>query len=421
MWKNVADFLFMPDVSGTERKNFVTKTVPQMSADAVEDALMNGYFDGADSFSISAVHACARVIAEGLALPPCYVHRQNDTGKKLATKHPLYYLLNGAPNDRQTSYEFREQIGWHLALRSNAYIFVNRLRDGTIYELLPCDPGKVTIEYDDTRLWGVVRYYLYGVPVDPSQVWHLKGPSWFNYKGNPTVSAAAKAMGLAAATEQFGSKLFQNGARPGGIIAPRNDAIITPEQAAELKEQWAKQQQGSGNAHKTLFLTGPLTYTSMASTADEAQFIETRKFQIEEICRFFRVSPIKVFQQDGSQSYASVEQAHIAHDQDTDAHWHERFVQSANKNLLTDKERAAGYCVTIDNRSILRGTAGERMAYYTAGKAAGILTTNECREMEGFDRSDDPDADKLQAAANIFGAKPGPDAATVDQTPKNKG
>jgi HK97 family phage portal protein len=203
-------------------------------------------------------------------------------------------------------------------------------------------------------------------------------------------------------------------------VSSKDGVPLTEPQIAAFKEQWAAQQQGVGNAHRTMFLTGAFNYTPMGTTANDAQWIESRRFQIEEICRFFRVSPIKVFEQLGSQSYASVEQAHIAHDQDTDLHWHERFCQSANKALLTPKERASGLCVSLDNRSILRGTAGERMSYYSAGIQAGLLTRNECREMEGFDKSDDPLANQLTPAANLFEAiKPGPDGPKVDGTPKN--
>jgi HK97 family phage portal protein len=182
---------------------------------------------------------------------------------------------------------------------------------------------------------------------------------------------------------------------------------LTPEQRADLKRSWEQQYSGTGNAHKTALLTGDFQYHPLGSTANEAQFIEARKFQIEEICRFFRVSPTKLFHNAGSQSYASVEQAHIAHDADTDAHWHTRFVQSANKTLLTQKERAQGYQIILDNRDFLRGTAVERMQYYQIGRAIGVLSANEIREMEGFERSADPAADQLAPAANLFGGNDG--------------
>lgn len=407
----VADFLAFPEPLPLERKDgtVVTTTVPQMSADAVEAMLLDGSFDAPCAFRIAAVMACARVIAEGLALPPCYLHRTSGSGKLLATNHPLYPLLNQSPNERQTSYEFREMLGYHLALDGNAYVFVNRSVDGTVLELLPCDPGSVTVDVDQSGLFRPVTYFLYGQPIPAANMWHLKGPAWLSWRGLNTIGEARDAIGLASATQTYGAKLFQNAARPGAIVSPK-DGVLTTDQAAAIRAQWSAQYQGVNNAHKTVLLTAPLNVQMLASNADEAQWTESRRFQIEEICRYFRVSPVKVFQQLGSQSYASVEQAHIAHDQDTDAHWHERYVQSANKSLLTQAERRRGYTVGIDNRSILRGTAGERMAYYTAGIAAGIITRNEAREMEGFDPSEDPSADQLTPAQNVFGS--GPDDMT---------
>jgi HK97 family phage portal protein len=396
----LGDFLLGP----AETKSTATGVpVPQHSADTIEKAVREAT-SGDLSFKVSAVHACARVIAEGLALPPCYLHRVGPGGKTAALDHPLYRLMNAAPNERQTSYEFREQLGYHLALNSNAHVFINRSpRTGEVLELLPCDPGAVTIDVDSSRLGAPLNYTLYGVPVPLSQIWHLKGPSWLSWTGMSTLHEARSAIGLASATERYGANLFTNGARPGGLLAPAAGVALTADQVAEIKAMWKAQASGLGNAHKTILMTAGVEFTPMASNANDAQWIESRRFQIEEICRFFRVSPTKVFQSLGSQSYASVEQAHIAHDQDTDAHWHERFVQSANKALLTDKDRRAGLAISLDNRSFLRGTANERMTYYTAGIAAGIITRNEARELEGFDRSDDPQADVLSPAANLFG------------------
>ena len=398
-----------------ERKgdNFTTRTIALRSEGEIEDQLRE-LSEGDRRFTVSAVHACARVIAEGLALPPCYVHKAGAGGKTLATSHPLFALLNASPNARQTSYEFREQLGYHLALNSNAYVYVTRSATGAVLELMPCDPGMVEVWCDTSKLGNPVQYYLFGQPVPRANIWHLKGPAWLSWTGMSTVQEARKAIGLAAATETFGAKLFTNGAKPGGIISPNGQAPLTPAQMLELKELWQAQAQGVGNAHKTMFLNAPVDFKSMASTANEAQFIEARRFQLEEICRYFRVSPTKVMQQLGSQSYASVEQAHISHDQDTDAHWHERFVQSANKALLSDKERRQGFAIAIDNRAALRGTAVERMTYYNSGIASGIFTRNEAREMEGFDRSTDPEADKLTPAANLFGPK------TASDTPPAK-
>ncbi|VWX51769.1 phage portal protein [Novosphingobium sp. 9U] len=401
-WTSFADFVLGP----VETKS---SPIPQHSPEAIEVALREASGDGDLHFRVSAVAACARVIAEGLALPPCYLHRETERGKTLAKDHSLYRLLHDSPNERQTSYEFREQLGYHLALNSNAFVWVNRSSaTGQVLELLPCDPGSVTISVDQSQIGGRVDYFLYGQAMPVGSIWHLKGPSWLSWQGQSTVREARSAIGLARATETYGANLFKNGARPGGLLSPT--APLTPEQSANLKAMWTAQATGVGNAHRTILLPAGITYEPMGSTANDAQWIEARRLQIEEICRFFRVSPTKVFQSLGSQSYASVEQAHIAHDQDTDAHWQARFMQSANKALLTDREKASGLTISIDNRDFLRGTAKERMEYYQLGIASGIITRNEAREMEGFDRSDDASADTLTPAANLFG-NIGPEAS----------
>ncbi len=399
----IIDFLFgHPVEQSFATKSATTTTVPVHSAETIERQLRDEQEFGTSAIAISAVYACARVIAEGLALPPCYLHQTDVRGKKLATRHPLYRLLHLAPNDRQTSYEFREQIGLHLALNGNAFVWVNRSRaTNEILEMLPMDPGSVTVLVDPSVIGAPVRYFLYGQEVPADQIWHLKGPAWRSYEGMSAVNTARQAIGLARHAEKFAGDLFANGGKLSGLISAKTQ--MTDEQVRQLREAWSRAYSGPGKQHKTAFLPADLAYTPMSATATDAQMIEARRYQIEEICRFFRVSPTKVFQSGGSQSYASVEQAHIAHDQDTDAHWHTRFVQSASVHLLTAAERGAGYTISLDNRDFLRGTAVERMTYYQAGISAGIITRNEAREMEGFDRSDDPSADRLTPAANLFG------------------
>lgn len=399
-WSN---FIFGPE---PEQKNVGTP-VPVHSPEAIE-AQLRGELgeDGYAPLRVSTVWACARVIAEGLAQPPCYLHRDTGSGTIRATNHSLYSLLNEAPNERQTSYEFREMLGYHLALDSNAYVFLNRgpKGQGPIRELLPCDPGQVSIHTDESRLGSPVTYRLFGVTVPSNQIWHLKGPSMKSWIGMSAVVEARRSIGLSSATETFGAATFKNGAKPGGLITPEGEQQWTEEQLEAIRAGWAASR-GAANAHKNIVMNAPVSFQQLSHNANDSQWIEARKFQIPEICRYFRVSPTKVFHTDGSQSYASVEQAHIAHDQDTDAHWHERFVQSANKALLTSAERASGLRVMIDNRAALRGTAKERMEYYQLGLMNRIFTPNEVREMEGFDRSNDPEADKLRPAANLYGTE----------------
>ncbi len=353
----------------------------------------------------SAVLCCARVIAEGLAQVPCKVFKEDGYGSPTeARDHPLYYLLNRRPNDWQTSFEFREQIGIHLALKNNAYIFKNKV-NGKVVELYAFDPSVVTVEQNDTFDLAY-KVTLDGkgpksIPAD--DIWHIKGPSWNGFQGLDAVQMACKTIGLAQATERFGSKLFENGARPGGLLTTRTGAqALTPEQRNEIKTLWAAQHQGTENAHKTVMLPFDLEFTPVSGTANEAQWIENRKFLIEEICRFFRVLPIMVMQS-GATSYASVEQMFLAHLTHTLMPWYERFEQSAEVSLLTRQELLDGYSIKLNANALLRASHEDRASYYQTMKTIGAMTANEIRAKEDMPRSTDPEADKLTGAANIFG------------------
>lgn len=420
---NIKSFLDMPLAIDTKSAGNYVQAPANRSPQEIS-ALVEANFGGfgsEENFVNSVVYACSRVIAEGLALPDCYVRQTVGNKRKLAQNHPLFTLLNSVPNDRQTSYGMREFMGLHASRHGDAFVFINRSqRTGEILELLPCDNGYVSVQVNDSKLFNPLQYYLFGQPVPAANIWHFKGPSWLTFKGQNTVGEAHRAIGLANATETYGTNLFKNGAKPGGIVAPKDGTVLDDAQVQAFKEQWSAQQQGVNNAHKTLFLTGPVGYTPMGTTANDAQWIDSRRYQIEEICRYFRVSPAKVFQNLGSQSYASVEQAHIAHQFDTDQQWQARFVQSANQALLTKEERAQGFAISLDNRAVLNGTtAAERMSYWVAGISVGMFTQNEARMGEGYDAVDDPEADKLKQAVNVMPPiKPKSPDSTADNQPK---
>lgn len=371
------------------------------------------------ALQVATVLCCARVIAEGMAQVPCKVYRDDAFGSPVEAKdHPLYLLLNRKPNDWQTSFELREQIGLHLVLTNNAYIYKNMLGN-TVLELYALDPNAVEVKRDksDLTLSYQVTFEDGKIRTIPaSDMWHIRGPSWNGYCGLDAVKTAAKTIGLAIATEQFGTKLFENGARPGGMLTPRSGAqTLTKEQRDELKALWAANYQGSINAHKTVMLPFDMEFTAVHSTANEAQWIESRKFLIEEICRFFRVQPIMVMQS-GATSYNSVEQLFLNHLMHTLMPWFERFEQSAEVSLLTDKELRAGYSIKLSANALLRASHGERAKYYQTMRSIGAMTANEVRAKEDMPRSPDPTADTLAPAANIFG---GANQAPNPTSPEN--
>lgn len=356
------------------------------------------------ALELTTVLGIARVISEGIAQVPWKMfQRGTDGGRREASEHPLFYLLKRRPNDWQTSFEFREQIAFHLVLAGNAFVFVNRSLDGEIIELLPYEPGAVTVKRNDDMSLSYRLRLANGqeTAVPALNIWHLRGPSWNGYAGLDAVHLARNAIGLSLATEEFGSSLFANGARPGGLLT--TEQMVSRETAKEIKEAWASAQAGSGNAMKTALLANGLKYQALSQTADEAQFNETRRRVVNDLCAAFRVNPIMVMQTEGTSSYASVEQMFLAHLTHTLMPWYERIEQSAEVNLLTRAEQKAGYYTKLEAKALMRGTAKDRAEYFAIMRQNGVITANQWLEAEDMDRSADPKADELIAAANLYG------------------
>jgi HK97 family phage portal protein len=204
------------------------------------------------------------------------------------------------------------------------------------------------------------------------------------------------------------------GSRYRFVVGPRNIRLATvPEwlatigtldqvQYESLVKAWTENYSGLQNAHKMAFVTGGMKYQPLQTSANDAQFTDSRRFQIEEICRVMRVDPIMIGQNVGSASYASVEQRFIAHQTHTLNPNYARFEQSAEVYLLT-KEEQKTHRIHLDSRAMLRGNAADRASYYNTMRSIGAMTINEVRDNEGMNRSSDPSADALTPAANLFG------------------
>lgn len=353
----------------------------------------------------------ARVIAEGLAQVPCKVIQETDKGaRRVATEHPLYRLLHRRPNGWQTSFEFREQIAFHLVLCGNAFVVVTRGTRGEPLELLPYEPGSVTVtRHDDMTLSYAVQMVSGARMVIPAaDMWHIRGPSWNGWLGLDGVHLARNALGLALAAEEFGSELFKNGARPSGALVTEAGTTLDPKQMEDLRVNWAAANVGSGQRLKTVVLNG-VKWQPFSSTPEEAQFIELRKQQVVEVARALRINPIMLMHQDGTAAYASVEQMFLAHATHTLGPWFERFEQSAEVNLLTEKESMEGYCIELFDGDLVRGTAKERAETNQIKAQNGVLSRNEWRDDDDMTRIDDTAFDVPMQAANLYGpAAPAP-------------
>lgn len=324
--------------------------------------------------------ACGRVIAEALAQVPCRIMRLDGNQKKAAVDHPHFDLLDAEPNEWMTAFEFKELIGLHLAFAGNAYVFKVRGRGGKVVELLPYIPSMVRTKRDGWR----VRYWIRlesgeEQEVPAADMWHLRWTSWNGWQGLDGVKLAREAIGLSLATEEHGARLFANGAQPGGLLS--TEASLNTDQQKALKDSWQSANAGLRNAHKTVVLWGGMKWMPMVQENDKAQFLETRRFQVEEVCRAFGVLPISVGHADKAQTYASSEQQYNAEARKF-AVWYKRVEDSAHLALLTRDERRQGYYIKFFQNALLRGVMKDRADFYTKLYGVGALSPNEIRDLE---------------------------------------
>lgn len=243
------------------------------------------------ALNVTTVYACVRILAETVASLPLPVYRRlPGGGKERAQDHYLYSLLHDQPNPEMTSLELREALMGHMALWGNAYAEIERDNAGRAIGLWPLRPDRMTVR----RVNGALAYE-YQVPngakvaLAPGQVLHLRGLSPDGIIGYSPIRLAREAIGLALATEEFGARFFGDGAHPGGIV--EYPGKLSRQQIEEYKQSVTKAYAGLGKAHRLMVLEEGLKYTQVGIPPDDAQFLQTRRFQVEEIARFFRIPP----------------------------------------------------------------------------------------------------------------------------------
>lgn len=334
----------------------------------------------------STVLACARVLAEGVAQLPLKVLRLVGTSKRPADDLGIYKILYRRPNEWQTSFELREMMMFHAVLTGNAYAYIGR-GGGEIQELIPLVPNRVrAIQSIDYGIVYHVTDLEGGTTILPREsVFHLRGPSWNGYLGMDAVHLAREAIGLAIATEETQSRLFANSARPGGVLSIKGE--LSKESKERLKARIAEQQEGLHNSFKTIVLDQEASWQSMAMTGVDAQQLETRRFQIEEVCRGMRVFPQMVMHSDKTSTFASADAFFLAHVLHSLLPWIARWEHTIERDLLADDETLIA---KFNVNGLLRGDAASRGEFYLkalggARAETAWMTRNEARDLEDMD------------------------------------
>ena len=365
------------------------------------------------ALQVTTVLRCCSVIADGVATVPLRIFlKDRGTGQRRpAMDHPLYDLLAVQPNDWQDSLQFREMLAFHLALTGNAYVFVNRVA-GRVAELIPLEPARVSVKQEkDWRLTYKVTNTEGQQQEFPAEaIWHIRGPSWSGWEGLKAIKLARDAIGLSSALEASHARLHKNGVKPSGMYSV--EGTLNKEQYDQLRSWLKKSFAGMANSGEPMIMDRAAKWMSLAMTGVDAQHIETRKHQIEEICRAFGVMPIMVGYSDKAATYASAEQMFLAHNVHTTRPWHRRFEMSIKRQLMTEEDRAAGYYPKFIDTELLRGAAKDRAEYYAKGINAGWLLRNEAREWEELDPVDGL-SEPLTPANMVIGDEP------TEPTPPN--
>ena len=338
------------------------------------------YVTERSAMQMTAVYCCVRILSEAVASLPLQFYRYTDDGgKEKAVEHPLYFLLHDEPNPEMTSFIFRETLMTHLLLWGNAYSQIIRNGKGEVVALYPLMPDRMKVDRDEHgRL-----YYEYTV-YDSDDVDGRKGTNkvgrTVRLQPHDPIAMAKNAIGLAIATEEYGSKFFANGAAPSGVLEHPG----TIKDPSKVRESWQATFGGSGNANKIAVLEEGMKYTPISISPEQAQFLETRKFQIDEIARIFRVPPHMIGDLEKS-SFNNIEQQSLEFVKYTLDPWVSRWEQAMVRALLTPDEKKK-YFFKFNVDGLLRGDYQSRMNGYATARQNGWMSANDIRELENLDR-----------------------------------
>ena len=342
------------------------------------------------AMQMTAVYSCVRILAEAVAGLPLHLYKYTDGGgKEKALDHPLYRLLHDEPNPEMSSFVFRETLMTHLLLWGNAYAQIIRNGKNEVVALYPLMPNKMTVDRDSAGH----LYYSYNrgndeairdkqttVILRPTDVLHIPGLGFDGLVGYSPIAMAKNAIGMSIACEEYGAKFFANGASPGGVLEHPG----TLKDPQRIRESWQSTYGGTSNAHRIAVLEEGMKYTPIGISPEQAQFLETRKFQINEIARIFRVPPHMVGDLEKS-SFSNIEQQSLEFVKYTLDPWVIRWEQSIMRTLLSQEEKAQ-YFVKFNLEGLLRGDYQSRMNGYAIGRQNGWMSANDIRELENLDR-----------------------------------
>lgn len=344
--------------------------------------------DEKSAMQIATVYACVRLLAESVAQLPLHLYRASDNdGQEKATDHPLYKILYREPNPEMTSFSYWEAVMTHLLLWGNSYSQVVRDGRNNVLGLYPLLPENVEIDRTDKgELYYIYHAYTNEVPGENNkdivfrrdEILHIPGLGFNGLVGFSPVAMMKNALGTTIAVEKYGSAFFRNGAQPAGVL--EHPGVLKDPQ--KIRENWSEVYGGPNNAHKVALLEEGMTYKPISLPPEDSQFLSTREFGVEEICRIFRVPPHMV-QDLKRATFSNIEHQSIDFVVHTLDPWLVRIEKAIVKDLLVEEEKDA-YFPKFNVDGLLRGDYKSRMDGYSVGISTGIISPNEARRKENM-------------------------------------
>jgi len=371
----------------------------------------------ADALRFPAVYACVHILADSIASLPLITYRRLEGGgKERADGHRLYPLLHDAPNPEMTAMEWRQTMTAHRALWGNAYSEIEFDNAGRVVGLWPLRPDRMQVQRDRGTKRLVYRYTLDNEQVElrSEQVFHWRGLAPDGIYGYSPIGLAREAVGLGLATEEYAARFFGNDATPGGVLEVKGK--LSEAAQRNLKASWEASHRGLDKAQRIAVLEEGVTWKSIGMPARDAQFLEQRKYQVNEIARIFRV-PLHMVADLDRATFANIEHQGLEFVVHTLRSYLVSFEQRANNQLLSSDHRGT-YFVEHLVDGLLRGDTRARYGAYAVGWNRWLVT-NEIRAAENLNPL--PGGDDIQPLANIVGKGATPPPGGGGQTDKGDG
>jgi len=351
------------------------------------------------AMNIPTVYACVNILSEAMATIPLRLYRKTANGREEATDLDLYDLMVTSPDGFRTAFEWRRFMQACLSWRGNAYSRIYRNTYGEPERIIPLNPEFVSIwpQADGTALY---RYKSENIPF--TDIVHLKGLSTNGWIGHSPITLMREALGLALTTEEHASRHFANGATPGGLlVVPKN---LTSQQLEELEAQWDTKHRGVGSVNRPMIASGGLDWKQIGLSNEDSQFLASREFQVDEIAMGFRVPVVLIRNTSKASSWGTgIETITQGFVKFTLAPLARSWEQSLDLSLLTYAQRKAGYYFSFDFRSLMRGDAKTRAAFYQTMRNIGAMSVNEIRAEEHFNDLPDNIGDDYRLPFNGTG------------------